>query len=549
MHITKHCEVIIIAKLTLGSLFDGIGGFPLCAERSDIEPVWASEIDPCCIAVSSLHFPHIQHLGNISQIDGSKIPPVDIITFGSPCQDVSIAGKRKGIKHTENGDEETTRSGLFFDAVRIIGEMREATNGEYPKYIVWENVAGAFTSCGGEDFRTVLEEIARIADRGVSIPLPKKGKWMYAGEVVGEDYSIAWRTLDAQYWGVPQRRKRIYLVASFRDDSAARILFKPESLSGYFAQSPEEREEPSDLAVHSIRATGTAGGTTYDVRFSSEGTKNSRGHCYETSISRALDTGGQNSDSNQGGIAVVYDARGNGDGKTVPTITGDHNNRITDFTGCVVYSLQGSMIGRSDNNGPQGSGIGENKSFTLNTVDRHGVAYAIGNGQADNTGLHEKTGALNCMHDAQAVIYENISYGGYREGCGTLKASGGDYGGGSENIVVSEPPHWTVRRLTPLECERLQGFPDNWTALPKKTEMSDDEYDFWKSCYIQDKQLRNKRVCGNLTKKKILKWYNGLDIDAARYRMLGNSLAIPCALRVISGIAEYLYSDKEECEH
>ena len=151
---------------TLGSLFDGSGGFPLAGVMSGAVPVWASEIEPYPIAVTRLRFPQMIHLGNVTEIDGSRIPPVDIITFGSPCQDMSIAGKRAGMKHESRGDEGTTRSGLFYEAVRIIREMREETHGRYPAFAVWENVPGAFSSNRGEDFRCVLEELAKICETG-----------------------------------------------------------------------------------------------------------------------------------------------------------------------------------------------------------------------------------------------------------------------------------------------------------------------------------------------------------------------------------------------
>ncbi|MCM1059429.1 MAG: DNA cytosine methyltransferase [Eubacterium sp.] len=193
--------------LTLGSLFDGIGGFPFAAVLSGITPIWAAEVDPACVAVTRQRFPSMVHLGDVSKINGAEIPPVDIITFGSPCQDLSVAGERKGLKHVDNGGDETTRSGLFIDAIRIVYEMRRATNGRYPTYIVWENVEGAFNSRGGRDFQTVLEKITKT-----DIPVPKSGKWAKAGVVRGRGICAAWRLLDSKYWGVPQRRKRIYLI-------------------------------------------------------------------------------------------------------------------------------------------------------------------------------------------------------------------------------------------------------------------------------------------------------------------------------------------------
>ena len=180
----------------LGSLFDGSGGFPLAGALSGITPLWASEIVPYPIAVTTSRFPQMKHLGNVAEVDGRKLPPVDIITFGSPCQDMSVAGKRAGMKHREKGDDATTRSGLFYEAIRVIREMREATNGRYPTFAIWENVPGAFSSNGGEDFRCVLEELAKICGR-CAIPRPANGKWHRAGEIMGDGYSIAWRLLDA----------------------------------------------------------------------------------------------------------------------------------------------------------------------------------------------------------------------------------------------------------------------------------------------------------------------------------------------------------------
>ena len=177
-------------EITLGSLFDGAGGFPLAGTMAGITPKWASEIEPFPIRVTTKRFPDMKHIGNITEVDGGEIDPVDIITFGSPCQDLSVAGSRKGLA----GE----RSGLFLEAVRVIREMREKTNGQKPEFIVWENVPGAFSSNGGKDFRTVLEEIAKIKDPGVCIPGPDSGKWTNAGEIVGDGYSIAYRVYDSQ---------------------------------------------------------------------------------------------------------------------------------------------------------------------------------------------------------------------------------------------------------------------------------------------------------------------------------------------------------------
>ena len=406
-----------VQKLTLGSLFDGIGGFPLAAALSGITPVWAAEIDPACVAVTRRHFPDMLHFGDVSEIDGAKIPPVDIITFGSPCQDLSIAGKRAGL--------DGARSGLFLEAIRIIYEMREATHGVYPTFLVWENVPGAFSSGNGRNFQTVLKEITKT-----DIPMPASGRWANAGVVRSGGVCVAWRVLDAQYWGVPQRRKRIYLIGSFGDRSAEQILFKPDRVRRY-------------LAPREVAGKGTA-----------------------------ADPAGSAAVSH-----TVFDARGNGDGWTAPTVTGDHNGRVSDYTAVCVFD-------KAQITSPQ-----------TRTLDLNG-------------------GDPRCNQG------------------GTL--------------VCEKQTRWIVRRLTPLECERLQGYPDGWTVLPKIKTMSEAEYELFLRAYLTDKRIKGQVVKKTPTREQMVRWYKKLDSDSTRYRQLGNSLAIPCALRVIGGIAEHIRQARHE---
>ena len=211
----------------MGSLFDGIGGFPLAAIRKGITTVWASEIETFPIAVTKLRFPSMTHVGDITKLNGAKLPPVDIICGGSPCQDLSVAGARAGLAGA--------RSGLFMEQMRIVREMRAADQerGRFgvdirPRWMCWENVPGAFSSGTPkyEDFRIVLEEIVRISFPDEVIPSPYPGSWPDAGELrVGDEFSLAWRCLDAQYWGVAQRRKRIFLLADFAGPLAPQLLF------------------------------------------------------------------------------------------------------------------------------------------------------------------------------------------------------------------------------------------------------------------------------------------------------------------------------------
>jgi len=239
--------------LTLGSLFDGLGGWQIAAVRAGIIPIWSSEIEKFPLALTKIRFPDTKQLGDITKIDGKKIDPVDIITMGSPCQDLSIAGKRAGLA----GE----RSGLFVRAINIIQDMREATNGKRPRYVVWENVTGAYSSNKGMDFKAVLEAFTET-----SIPVPRHNKWSGAGMVRSRICTVIWRTLDAQYWGVPQRRRRIFLVADYTGGGGTEeILFKPESLHRNTEQGNEEGKEITGHTKTGTRSTGSDGMTLYDM--------------------------------------------------------------------------------------------------------------------------------------------------------------------------------------------------------------------------------------------------------------------------------------------
>jgi len=234
-------------KLTLGSLFSGSGGFELAGMLAGIKPIWLSEIEPYPILVTHNRLPDVQHFGDVNKLNGAELPPVDIITGGFPCTDVSQAGKRLGLH--------AARTGLFFQFMRIVKEMREATNGKYPRFLVAENVPGLFSSADGEDFRIVLEKICQIKESDIFIPRPPE-RWTKSGKIMGENFSVAWRTLDAQYWGVPQRRKRIYLVADFDGQCAGNILFESEGLSGYSAESIRTWQGTACRAEKSSRTAG-----------------------------------------------------------------------------------------------------------------------------------------------------------------------------------------------------------------------------------------------------------------------------------------------------
>ena len=710
-----------MSKLTIGSLFDGIGGFPIVAQMYGVEPVWASEIEEPCIRITKRHFPNMKHYGDITKMNGAEIEPVDIISGGSPCQDISAAGKQAGINRKCSAcgmilpldfsddscpkcgaEVELTRSGLFMEQIRIIKEMRKATNERFPKVIIWENVSAAISSNNGDDFQVVLSEFAGLF--GEKLPTLRPEKWCKAGEIVGDNGSLAWRTLDAQYWGVPQRRRRIYLVIDLTGQRAGEILFKSESLRRHTPQgeipwkrttseikssletadraSKAESEEVKPLAIATQQvnaemsedvsptltaANGTSGsnrvfvvlndqgGSVMDVSENITGTlrAESHGHApivvdsekevygicsmasnsmksdnpdsgiYKTDVIKTLDTSGSNPSCNQGGNVVVESP---------------------------VYCIQGNCIDRADTAGCNGKGWKEDVAYTLTTIDRPAVAYSVHENQVSDVTITEElastitTGGgkpgqgypcvleeksdcaaflgkqgdsargigysekvaptLTAGEPPQVVEYnEQIPYAGggfadYDEGkFATLKASGGDVGGGSETLVAGfayqvgpgiphlpyteeksptlvsnqqmgvlidnhgqdcrwkeckdgicptlnanmgmggnnqplyvEPtivaskasfftratendvaeclvatdykdpqivlkPNSVVRRLTPIECARLQGFPDTWLEG---------------------------------------------ESDAAQYKALGNSVALPCVDYVISGVIDVL---------
>lgn len=509
-----------------------------------VEPVYASEIEPYPIAVTKSRFPKMKHLGNVANIKGDQIEPVDIITFGSPCQDMSVAGKRAGLKHTAAGDDETTRSGMFMEAIRIIKEMRNKTNGVYPRYAIWENVPGAFSSNKGEDFRTVLEEFIRISEPNAVMPAVPQAGWAYADCISGNGWSVAYRTFDAQYWGVPQRRRRIYLVADFRGGRAGEILFKREGLRGHTAQSGTQGQETARCAKNSV-GTAIGGVDRYNQSFLPGLAQTLRtsggGDCIPTVLAPVAVYCHQGNGITDGKSptlraeahgnvpcvinkkTLVYDTRGNGAGETVPTITGDHNNRVTDCTALCCETIpihdqatrfSGKRGQKQDGKG-NGLGVGQtgNPMNTLTAADRHAVCYTM---------QEPIAAAIGCRNLRETGnIY------------GTLQAK--PNGGQSLNYSGAVRVNYIVRRLTPTECARLQGFPDKWGHPDKKEDFTEEEYKFWLEVRNTYAKINGKSE-KEYTKAQMLSWYNKLHNDSAEYKMWGNGIALPNALYVMQGI-------------
>ena len=652
-------------KLTLGSLFDGSGGFPLAGLLSGVTPVWASEIEPFPIRVTTKRLPFMKHYGDISAMNGGKVEPVDIITFGSPCQDMSVAGKRAGL--------DGSRSNLFYEAVRIIKEMRCATDGKYPKYVVWENVPGAFSSNKGDDFRCVLESVCQIKDETAVISQPDK--WFPAGEIVGDDFSVAWRVLDAQYWGVPQRRKRIFLVADFAGRRAGKILFESEGLSGYSAQSLRSWQETACRAGKGTPATSLClndqGGNRMDVSedvtntlraeahhppcvmeskdnsgefrtgnhsagFCTEHSAKSRTIGYEEEKSPTLRAGtvpaavaldNHPIDSrikvSENGVFETLTSRMGTGGNNVPlvmkirsgcegggkgpliqtnksatlscnndqtlfepkvygicskdsnamksdnpnsgfyeadtsrTIDGNGGNPSCNQGGMAVVAVQGSMIGRADKNGPQGSGVNEDVSFTLDSVDRHAVAYGIDRA-AFNQGINAKYNIAVEEELEPTIVAKDpgaVAEPTYSIGKGThFTHAGKDVSPTLTATDYKDPPAvndssdtaYIVRRLTPTECARLQGFPDWWCSGLGTENPTEEDIAYWRNVFET-----HRTVTGAASKpksdKQLIKWITNPHSDSAEYKMWGNGIALPCAVFVLAGIVYFhLGGDPDE---
>ena len=699
-------------QLTLGSLFDGSGGFPLGGLLTgQITPVWSSEIEPFAIRVTSKRLPQVKHYGDVSAISGADLPPVDIIAFGSPCQDMSIAGKRDGL--------DGSRSSLFYEAIRIVKEMRCKTNGEKPRFIVWENVPGAFSSNKGQDFKAVLEAVIGVKEPSASVPAPEKKGWPDADYYVGDGWSVAYRVLDAQWWGVPQRRKRIYLVADFADQSAPKVLFESEGVSRYSAEGfrawqraaagaesgtgeagfseaggriclndqggkqmdvsqdvtgtlraeehghqpcvleaagfctehsadarsigyEEERSPtlragvvPAAIALENHPADsrvkisedgkvqtltsrcGTGGGNvpmvmdavensvespvkevenspavTLKIRSGCEGggkgaiwqeeksatlgcnndqtlfvpicygvcskashsmmSDNPHRGFYEAETSRTLDRSGGDPTCNQGGICVVEPVAFTQNQRDEVRDLGEKSAALAAEPGMKqqTFVLQGNMIGRKDENGPQGDGVNEDVCFTLDATDRHAVCapedvYAMTTGSYMQV-AKEVAPTLMARDYKDPTTIAPVPH--LNEGVMGTVATGAHPSGFNgqdafnDRLVIDNPEAqpapvtYNVRRLTPTECARLQGFPDWWCRDLGTENPTEEDLAFWADVFETHRKIVTHAKKPK-TEKQIRKWLADPYTDSAEYRIWGNGICLANAFFVLAGIA------------
>ncbi|MFM1524776.1 MULTISPECIES: DNA cytosine methyltransferase [Helcococcus] len=477
-------------ELTLGSLFDGSGGFPLAAKIAGIKPVWASEVELFPIRVTTKRLPEIKHLGDIRNINGKEIEPVDIITFGSPCQDLSIAGKRDGLKGS--------KSNLFFEAIRIIKEMRKKTNDTKPRYIIWENVTGAFSSNKGEDFRRVLDEIIGIKGSYPKVPIPYKGKWAYKDIIMADGFSLAYRVLDAQYFGVPQRRRRIFLVADFNGTSAKEILFDKESLPWNFKKSKTKEQR-----------------NTRNIE-----------DCFGETIC-INDQGGERMDI-QREVSGTLKAKGG-----IPPLVFENHGQDTRFKGPINKSQTlSSSLGTGGNNQP--FVVYDIRQTSENTKNKRHNIYKSNLSRTIDTGGNNPTRNQGGM----AIVNKDI-----------LSMSKNSYfTQANKNITSSlvatdykDPPlilNKFVRRLTPKECGRLQGFPDYWCDDLETENPTREDMEFWRKVFDEDSRIRNLKK--RKTDEQIKKWLKNPYSDSSEYKMWGNGIALPCVVYIFNNLLDYL---------
>ena len=530
-------------QLTLGSLFDGIGGFCLAGQYAGIRPVFASEVDPFPIRVTRKRFSDVQQLGDVHALNGASIPPVDIITFGSPCQNLSIAGKRAGL----SGEQ----SSLFFEAIRIITEMRSSTNGQYPRWAVWENVPGALSSNDGQDFRQVLASLIHIKAPQADVPMPANGKWLGAGEILGDHYSVAWRILDAaKGWGVAQRRRRIFAVLDLDGQCAGKVLFESEGLSGYTPPGGEAREGAAGSAPQSAGAAGRyclndMGGGRMNVTEDVTHTLRASDHDHPPLIMEDVSSGGfcteHSADSR--GIGFEMEKSPTLRAGVVQGVAIDFNptaSRIRIEEDGICQTLC-SRAGTGGNNvpltmQPVAYGIGSDKSEgMLSDNPRAGFYEAATSRTLDCncSGPARNQGGIAVVEPVNPAY--SMTVGGFmdvnKEVSPTLMAR--DY---KDAPLIGQAPEveYLVRRLTPDECCRLQAYPDGWCKGLEDPLPTTKEVLFWEKVFDTWGKINGRET--PKTKRQIIKWLQSPGTDSAEYKAYGNSVCVECVFFVLAGI-------------
>ena len=584
-------------NLTLGSLFDGIGGFPLAGKMAGITPVWASEVEPFPIRVTEKRLPEVKHYGDVHGLNGAEMEPVDIITFGSPCQDLSIAGRREGLSGS--------RSNLFYEAVRIIREMREKTNGKYPRWAMWENVPGALSSQNGQDFRCVLESLIRIKEPEADVPLPDSGKWLPAGEIMGDHYSLAWRILDAaQGWGVAQRRKRIFAVLDLDGQCAGKVLFESEGVSGYTPPRGEAWQGVAGSAASGAGTSGECDGVNLAGGFCTEHSADSRGIGYEDERAPTLRAGVvpgvaiefNPTDSRikirEDGVCQTLLSRMGTGGNQVPLVFGisadQSNAMLSENPHAGIYEADTSRTLDCNGGSPAcnqgGMIVVEPVVFTQNQRDEVRELGGQSGTISASPGTHQQTFVAQPKHPSYCMTTGNFTQLGeektppimardykdppvigkdepvysldracfnagqnaqYRMNIGEEKAPTLVAEGPS---AVAAPMDYLVRRLTPGECCRLQGYPDGWCEDLASIAPSNKETDRWEAIFEEWRIIFGSK-CKPKTRRQVIRWLQNPHTDSAEYKAYGNSVAVPCVFFVLAGIVWATESEVNDHEN
>ena len=554
-------------QLTLGSLFDGIGGFPYAASFYGIRPLWASEIVPECVAVTRRHFPDMAHLGDITQLHGGMIPPVDILTFGSPCQGLSLAGRRLGL-----ADE---RSGLFMEAIRIIREMQEATHGKYPQFAIFENVPGALSSNGRRDYQAVLE-----AFTGAKVSMPKSGRWANAGMARGRGVDLAWIIYDAQHFGTAQRRRRLFLVADFRGKRAGEKLFVPKSLRGYFEAGGTPRQGIAAFTESGAGAAGAVieilndqGGDSMTVeRGGLSPTLRSQTHGNLPIVVAGFDLQQITSQANRSSLKPVQPTLcGTGNPHVIirpvcmatgqanaailddqaPTLTAAHERPL------LIHPQLAGTLCASGAGLSRPAGMGSELDFCIVSAGfKHKASAAAGSiGYQEETAPTLVAGQESSVIKAYVIgayysggmLSDNPHSGIYEaETSRTLDLNGGNpccQQGGT--VIVEVPGGGALADVAAVDCRNYREVSEASGTLQAKSKSGGYSLNYQNpiriGCLVRRLTPTEAERLMGFPDFWTAYGCDGKEIsDSKRYSMLGNSIAVPCVAYIMQGITDVL---------